>query len=337
MIVRSISSFAHEFETIVSEILVAAGFRLRPVNPGKDSGFDLEGYDPDGKKVAVQIKFFRTQKPGFNLINRILKSVTDQAAMAAKDRAILVVTEIGRLRLFETGFLTPFQVFDVADLQNLGSKTPDLVERLNELMRVSRLESVEPTNDPIAPDPISPDDSVSRINTIIAEHEACPQSDGKPYERICTKAIAELFGDQLGILHEQHGVENGFHFLDLIASIKPSQPSNFWAHLRSDFRSRYIVFEFKNYKDGITQDQIYSTEKYLFTHALRTVAIVVARNGEAASARHAREGALREMGKLMIGVSGAELVKMLEMKRDLEDFTSVLADLLDDMLTTLGR
>lgn len=337
MVTRSIISFAREFEEIAGEILAAAGYRLDLANLRLNTDFDFEGVDPDGRSVAVEIKFFRAQRLGRNLINRMVKETTDRAARAGKDRVILVVSDVGRAWQRRTDFATPLDVFDVMALQELASGNPALVERLNELIRVSRLESVEPAGDALGSDPISSDDSVERIDHLIARHHDCPQSEGKPYEKICTEIIAELFGDELGVLHEQHGVEEGFHYLDLIASIKPSQPDNFWAHLRSDFKSRYVVFEFKNYEKGITQSQIYSTEKYLFTHALRTVAIVVARNGEAKSARHAREGALREMGKLMIGVSGNELVKMLEMKRDLEDFTSVLADLLDNMLTTLGR
>ena len=43
------------------------------------------------------------------------------------------------------------------------------------------------------------------------------------------------------------------------------------------YKSRYIVFEFKNYNDEITQNEVYSTNKYLYREALRTVAIVISR------------------------------------------------------------
>jgi hypothetical protein len=67
--------------------------------------------------------------------------------------------------------------------------------------------------------------------------------------------------------------------------------SAFWATLAADFHTRYVVFEFKNYSGPITQDQVYATEKYLKKSALRSVAIVVAKNGAAESAIQAMRGA----------------------------------------------
>ena len=40
-----------------------------------------------------------------------------------------------------------------------------------------------------------------------------------------------------------------------------------------------MIFEFKNYSDKITQKEVYTTEKYLYSKALRSVGIVVVANG----------------------------------------------------------
>ncbi|MCY1741438.1 hypothetical protein [Ensifer sp. SL37] len=346
MNIRSVIGFAYEFEDIAIQILLSAGYKSKwPLHDmsASDSkfipaqGFDFEGVDPSGAEVGVEIKFYRTHRPGPGVINRILEKITNVAHEAGKQKAILIVSETSGRGGYRTDFAVPYEIITAENLRSLSSGNLRLIDRLNELLRVSSLEAVEPRTELTALEPVVLDDSSERINSIIRRHDTCPQSSGPPYEAICFEAIAELFGDELGVLHDQHPVADRFHVIDLIASIKPSEPDNFWAHLRSDFRSRYIVFEFKNYKDAIGQDQIYSTEKYLFTHALRTVAIMIARNGEDDGAKHAREGALREHGKLIIGLSGADLVKMLEMKRDLDDFTGVLADNLDTMLTSLGR
>lgn len=343
---RHTMAFGFEFEEVAIQILLAAGYKSKPPLVKQsanqpvyfpDRGFDFEGVDPDGREIGLEVKFFRTHRPGPGVINRILKKLTDVAREMEKQKAILVVAEANKNRVYRTDFDIPYEIITADGLRSLAGSNLDLIDRLNNLLRVSRLEAVEPSTDIASMEPVVRDDNSARINRIIERHQACPQSVGPPYEAICAEAIAELFQGELGVLHKQHPVADRFHVIDLIASIKPSEPDNFWSHLRADFRSRYIVFEFKNYKDPISQDQIYSTEKYLFTHALRTVAIMITRNGEDDGAKHAREGALREHGKLIIGLSGADLVKMLEMKRDIEDYTGVLADNIDNMLTSLGR
>ena len=105
----------------------------------------------------------------------------------------------------------------------------------------------------------------------------------------------------------------------------------------NQFRSRYIIFEFKNYARKIKQGQIYTTEKYLFLTALRSTAIIISRNGADRNAEAASRGALREHGKLMINLSISDLCKMLELKDNGDDPNTVLLDRLDDMLMRLER
>jgi hypothetical protein len=87
----------------------------------------------------------------------------------------------------------------------------------------------------------------------------------------------------------------------------------------------------------ISQAQIYSTEKYLYTTALRSIAIVVARNGADDGAYKAATGALREAGKLIVIVSMDNLLEMLRVRDRGEDAEVVLYKLIDDVLTGLGR
>lgn len=86
------------------------------------------------------------------------------------------------------------------------------------------------------------------------------------WTRSCSFLAPELLG-----WRRQSAIENGYQRVDLIARLQPVR-SAFWTTLSADFRARYVVFEFKNYTDPIGQDQIYAT-------ALRSVAIIIARNG----------------------------------------------------------
>ena len=105
---------------------------------------------------------------------------------------------------------------------------------------------------------------------------------------------------------------------------KPLQPGNaFWDSVRQDFRTKAILFECKNYNDPISPDQIYSTERYLFSGALRTVCILTSRLGPSDGAIRAAQGTMRESGKLLILLSNADLIEMLKLspqERAAEDF-----------------
>lgn len=155
------------------------------------------------------------------------------------------------------------------------------------------------------------------------------------FERICTESIKHLFGDQFGSWHEQDASEGGFHRRDFLVRLRPKH--DFWTSLAHDFRTRYIVFEFKNDEEAISQDQIYSTEKYLFTTALRSVAFIVARCGADKGAYRAASGALRETGKLIMILDQNDLCEMLRASDRVGDPEILLHERLDQILTKMLR
>ena len=83
---------------------------------------------------------------------------------------------------------------------------------------------------------------------------------------------------------------------------------------------------------------INTTEKYLYSKALRGIAIVISHNGEDNNAQKAIKGILRETGKLILSINNNDLVKMLKMKFDNSAPPSVhLYDKLDKMLIDLEK
>ena len=80
-----------------------------------------------------------------------------------------------------------------------------------------------------------------------------------------------------------------------------------------------------------------TTEKYLFVKALRSVAIIIARNGADENAMLTMRGALREHGKLILCIGPDDLIKMLRNQLDGDDPQQVLMEKLDHMLLTINR
>jgi hypothetical protein len=107
--------------------------------------------------------------------------------------------------------------------------------------------------------------------------------------------------------------------------------------IKERFHSQYVIFECKNYVDPIRQGEIYTTEKYLYQKALRSVAFIVSRKLAHESALAAARGAIRENGKLIVSLSVDDICKMLALKDTAQDYNGFLFDKVDDMLMKLER
>lgn len=119
--------------------------------------------------------------------------------------------------------------------------------------------------------------------------------------------------------------------------IKDGNQKTFWSILERYFNSKYVIFEFKNYNEPITQKEIYTTERYLYAKALRSVAIIVSANGYEENAYWATKGSLRENGKLIMLFDSGDLIAMNKMKMEQEDPANYLLDKLDNLLLDLEK
>lgn len=158
------------------------------------------------------------------------------------------------------------------------------------------------------------------------------------YENVCTEILKYIFGNYLTLWENQITTNSGLYRIDLCCKIKYGELHEFFDTIRRFFNTKYIIFEFKNYKNPITQKEIYTTEKYLYEKALRRVAIIISREGADENALVAAKGCLRENGKLIICLSNEDMLKMIELKKTKEKPTAeYLSDRLDDMLIHLEK
>jgi hypothetical protein len=176
-------------------------------------------------------------------------------------------------------------------------------------------------NQPPIPDRSRPPPQfLERGATLCQELRAIKPTRGKKratvtataFEKKATECLKYLFEGDLSFGSNQHPTKTGLSRFDLIARV--SSKNEFWSMLVSDFRSRYVVFEFKCYTDKITQGEILTTEKYLYVPALRSTAIIISTNGPDKNAYATACGALRENGKLIINLTVEQICKMLHAK-----------------------
>lgn len=177
------------------------------------------------------------------------------------------------------------------------------------------------------------------VSLLLSRLDNCPsgKEGAKDFEDICTELLKHTFADDLSLWRKQEKSNAGLFRFDLLCRIKDDISKSFWRIMESYFHSKYIVFEFKNYYEKITQKEIYTTERYLYSKALRNVAIVVAKNGFDENSIWAAKGSLREYGKLILPVTATELKQMVELKRNQEDPSEFLLSKLDHLLVELEK
>ena len=99
------------------------------------------------------------------------------------------------------------------------------------------------------------------------------------YEDVCCKIFKFLFSEDLALWKEQEKSNNNLYRFDLLCRIKDDNKKTFWSIVENYFKSKYVIFEFKSYSEEVTQKEIYTTERYLYSKALRSVGIIVTKEG----------------------------------------------------------
>lgn len=158
------------------------------------------------------------------------------------------------------------------------------------------------------------------------------------YQNVCVEILKYILADYLTLWKEQEESNNGLYRFDLCCKIKHGKLQEFFDTIRTFFNTKYVVFEFKNYEEPITQSEIYTTEKYLYDTALRRVAIIISRYGADNHAFIAAKGCLREHGKLILCWSDNDLIRLMEIKdKGEKTVAEQLSDDLDELLIKLEK
>lgn len=157
------------------------------------------------------------------------------------------------------------------------------------------------------------------------------------YEDVCVDIVKFLFSEHMEFFEAQKKSNSDLYRFDFCGKIKYGCESEFFETIQRFFNTKYVIFEFKNYTEEITQKEIYTTEKYLYEKALRKVAIIISRKGCDENAKKAARGSLRELGKLIVCLSDEDINKLIDMKNSNINPTNYLEILLDDMLLDLEK
>lgn len=342
-----LANLEREFIAWLQRLMEAEGYTTIREHQHPGPGFarfrpDLVMLDQNQTRTIVELKLYRSDRTSPNLILNAARKLSEQREEAEAPSALLVVTSqlSGKLRarLIDMGVTT----WDLQDLTTRSARSQELSEWLTDLLQMAQVGS--PTT------PIS----IARFSESTDSADLPPESEGEAiavkleaskagrsnkaateFEKLCVQALKLLFGKDFAGWKEQRQIEGGYQRMDVIARLVPVSP--FWMTLASDFRTRYVVFEFKNYSSRVKQNEIFTTERYLYTAALRSVAVIVARKGCDENARRTMRGALREQGKLILCLSMEDICSLLRGWDAGEDPNNLLIERLDEMLMSIAR
>ncbi len=321
-----------KFEEIVIKIFSEAEYSIDKMNE-RDTAYDFVA-KKDGKSYCVEIKY--SQK----MYSPIAISTIARMLFSAESNGMTpVLTTSFKIKETEKEFYKKqFPNLIILDIANLLYAVNDNIKLRDEL--ISELSF---TIDDIAPqegfvnlNSLQHDDYA---NSLIKELMLCKPGKKmfRTYEEICYDILKNIFADDLALWKKQQKSNKDLYRFDLLCRIKEGNNREFWGILEKYFNTKYIIFEFKNYREKITQKEIYTTEKYLYSKALRGVGIIISANSYDKNAHWASKGCLRENGKLIMLLNSSDLKEMCEMKLNSKEPSDFLLNKLDELLLELEK
>lgn len=319
----------HLFEECVAKIFSEAEFAVSRQYRTEDNREIDIFVEKNEMKYCVEVKYSPIQDNAVRQIHTIAKECNAEAILVT-----IYELEDKKREYYENTYSGVVLI----DISNLLFAVQNCTELQNELMSILpyTVNDIEPKKGFIHIDCIKHND-YTRV--LIKEMELCEAGRGfaTTYEKMCHRLLKNVFSGELDLWKEQQRSNSDLYRFDLLCRIKDRNKKTFWSILERYFNTKYVIFEFKNYSDKITQKEVYTTEKYLYSKALRSVGIVVAANGYDDNAYWAAKGCLRENGKLIMLLETQDLITMNKMKLDQEDPSDYLLEKLDGILLELEK
>lgn len=357
----------HRFEGVVRELFRALDFRVTspPLRQRTRPDFIVEWGKENGQTIrsVIEVKLYRSRYPSLALLRKAVEFVDDCRGVFEADHGVLVVN-------LRKGELAPLPsdkeqvyILDLDDLISLASGHDAIVSELIDVDRelssslrdfdrpaapihsnaraeAFKLRSQPPERPPSTPARATPGgDLCAKLRATPPGRKSFTQggvtkSAWRHFEDVCEEAIKLLFSSQFRDWTKQKIVgENGRY--DVMAKVVGVDV--FSRTLIEDFRSRHVLFEFKNYGGKLKPNLVHITEKYLFPTALRATAIIISPKGPSAEALYASRGALRDAGKLVLHLDVDQVCEMLHAYDDGSVPSLYLETHLDAFLRSVER
>lgn len=218
------------------------------------------------------------------------------------------------------------EILDISNIIYIIQNNEQLTKELKEILdySISGIEKVKPSIEISVPQAI-----IEESKSLGEELKSI--NPGKEqwgeYQNFCVKMLKNIFNDDLDSWEEQAKTDLNSNIFDLIARIKyrkKDEYEDFFHMIENMYSSKYIIFEFKNYTDKISDRDILQTSKYLHKAGLRRVAIILTRKGADESAKKMIRSVLRESGKVVLVLNDNDVNNMIKLFEEKDINASVV-------------
>lgn len=324
-----------KFEKLIKTYLSNQNAKLRNMDEKTDNFADFR-FETDAGVFIVILKFYVGSVGAEKKISAVCERISHNVLADNESYIVIVGNIIGEKLKERIQKEFKIHLWDAKNLLWLFDEFPDIKSEFISLLSYT-ISDVEPHRPELN---IFEKKSQKLYNLELQERlrKILPgKEEAKEYEKLCAEIVRYIFSEDLEFFKEQRESNDGLYRFDYCGKIKFGQINKFFDTIRNFFNTKYIIFEFKNYSDEITQKEIYTTEKYLYEKALRKVAVIISRKGANANAHRAARGSLRENGKLIMCLSDENINKLIEIKSNSGSPGDMLEDMLDDMLMDLEK
>lgn len=316
---------ALEFESVIANLFEALGYNVTREVRIEGVSIDLIAEQKD-KKHAVEVSLSNSRAA----ITRIRAVAERLSSIGWNDLGfsipiVVIGVDISHDAKVWTETQYPIHIWDRDFLLAQAAVAPELALKLQALTESSTPQQRSTETDTQG----------SQLEKFLELSILDNKLSSTQYEDLCLSVFRYLFDPHLYGFEKQKQTTDGGNRYDFICRIQHGD--GFWDGIRQDFRTKAILFECKNYTDKIGPDQVYSTERYLFAGALRTVCILVSRLGPTDAAIRAAQGAMRESGKLIILLSNADMIEMLKLKSQNDAPENFIDKRIWDFVVSLSR
>ncbi|GED59503.1 hypothetical protein ABER61_15485 [Brevibacillus formosus] len=169
-----------------------------------------------------------------------------------------------------------------------------------------------------------------RAQALLVELKRCKpgKQEWMDYERIGIQILEFLFLPRFKIIIKQSRTENGDTRRDAV--ISNNQSMGFWGMINSEFDSKHIICEFKNYATNVNGDQLNQLRMYLLKPTIGRFGLLFLRNKPTKRLLQARKR-IYEESKILILIIDDELVeKMINYRVYTEYPEEILEELKND-------
>ncbi len=295
----------------------------------------------NNKKYIFEFKTYRTERASSSLIEKSAYTFLEMVKELKKDEYnfIMVVTckvetELKKEILNKTNI----EIWDISNLLYLCSNSQPLMQELSlyipfPIIDIKREKTILFNKESETINKANIESHYDKYENLLKECKS-GKEDEKKYEEICTEIINYLFETEFFQKSTQHKTGDNLFRMDMICSLKGT--TEFWRFLMQFLNTKFIVFEYKNYTEKISQNIIFITSKYLHPMALRNVAFIISRHGLDTNANTIVTSKIKDEKKLIISLTDEDLLIMVALKDSGKEPSDYLLEKVENLLMSIS-